>query len=194
MGEGGRVVLVELGLVEQRYRAVSEVLYDNASVTDVARRYGVARQTVHAWLRRYAQAGMAGLVDASSKPASCPHQMSPEVEARIVELRRAHPTWGPRTLLHQLAKAGVAPLPGRSSVHRALLRHGLVDPKRRRRRRGDYRRWERSAAMQLWQMDVMGPGDVGRRVGAQGGHRHRRPLAVLRVGDAGGPGDGQAGV
>ena len=38
-------MLVELGLVEQRYRAVLEVLNDEASVTDVARRYGVARQT-----------------------------------------------------------------------------------------------------------------------------------------------------
>jgi hypothetical protein len=31
-----------------------------------------------------------------------------------------------------------------------------VDPKKRKRRRSDYRRWERSRAMQLWQMDVMG--------------------------------------
>jgi transposase InsO family protein len=48
------------------------------------------------------------------------------------------------------------PLPGRSAVYRALIRHGLVDPKKRRRRREDYRRWERGRAMQLWQMDVMG--------------------------------------
>ena len=40
-------MLVELGLVEQRYRAVLEVLDDGATVVDVARRYGVARQTVH---------------------------------------------------------------------------------------------------------------------------------------------------
>jgi hypothetical protein len=39
-------VLVELGVVEQRYRAVLEVLDEGATVTDVARRYGVARQTV----------------------------------------------------------------------------------------------------------------------------------------------------
>jgi len=43
-------VLVELNVVEQRYQAVLEVLNDGASVTDVARRYGVARQTVHEWL------------------------------------------------------------------------------------------------------------------------------------------------
>jgi len=50
-------MLVELGLVEQRYKAVLEVLNDGASVTDVARRYEVGRQTVHKWLRRYATDG-----------------------------------------------------------------------------------------------------------------------------------------
>ena len=54
-------MLVELGLVEQRYQAVLEVLSDGATVTDVARRYGVARQTVHEWLRRYAAAGPGGV-------------------------------------------------------------------------------------------------------------------------------------
>ena len=53
-------MLVELGLVEQRYQAVLEVLNDGATVTDVARRYGVARQTVHEWLRKYAAEGLGG--------------------------------------------------------------------------------------------------------------------------------------
>ncbi|HVL03696.1 MAG TPA: helix-turn-helix domain-containing protein, partial [Acidimicrobiales bacterium] len=114
-------MLVELGLVEQRYAAVREVL-EGATVVDVARRNGVARQTVHDWLRKYATGGMVALVDRSSKPASCAHQMAPAVEARVVELRRAHPGWGPRTILHRLGTEGVDPLPGRSSVHRALVR------------------------------------------------------------------------
>ncbi len=62
-------MLVELGAVEQRHRAVLEVL-DGASVTDVARRNGVARQTVHAWLRRYANQGIKGLIDQPSRPQS----------------------------------------------------------------------------------------------------------------------------
>ena len=41
-------------------------------------------------------------------------------------------------------------------MYRALLRHGLVEPAKRRRRREDYRRWERGRSMELWQMDVMG--------------------------------------
>lgn len=44
-------MLVDVGGVERRYQAVLEVL-QRASVVDVARRYGVARQTVHVWLRR----------------------------------------------------------------------------------------------------------------------------------------------
>ena len=148
-------MLVELGLVEQRYKAVCEVL-DGATVTDVARRNGVVRQTVHEWLRRYATGGLAGLADGSSKPQSCPHQMAPEVEAAILELRRAHPGWGPRTIGHRLERDGVEAVPGRSSIYRCLVRHGLITPEARRKRRSDYKRWERSRAMELWQMDIVG--------------------------------------
>jgi transposase len=143
-------------VVEQRYQAVLEVLNDGALVGDVARRRGVARQTVHDWLRRYAAGGLAGLADKSSRPLSCPHQMAPAVEARIVELRRAHPGWGPRTILFWLERDGVAPLPGRTSVERCLVRHGLVNPQARKRKRSDCKRWERDRAMELWQMDIVG--------------------------------------
>jgi transposase InsO family protein len=148
-------VLIELGVVEQRHKAVLEVM-EGLPVTEVAGRYGVTRQTVHRWLRWYARGGIAALADGSHRPATCPHRMAPEVEARIVALRSEHPGWGPRTLLHYLAREGLSPLPGRSSVHRCLLRHGLIEPQKRRRKREDYRRWERLRAMELWQMDVMG--------------------------------------
>jgi transposase InsO family protein len=149
-------VLVELGLVEQRYQAVLEVINDGATVTDVARRNGVARQTVHEWLRKYAARGLAGLVDLPSKPLSCPHQMDPVVEARIVGLRREHPGWGPRTIENRLGREGVVSVPGRTSIYRCLIRHQLITPQARRRKRSDYKRWERARAMELWQMDIVG--------------------------------------
>ena len=144
--------MVELGVVEQRYAVVLEVQRDGASVTDVAVRFGVTCQSVHRWLRRYAQRGLSGLADASLRPNSCPHQMAPVA----VKLRREHPGWGPRTFVFQLEARGVDPLPGRSSVYRCLVCHGLTEPQARRRRRADYRRWERARAMELWQMDVVG--------------------------------------
>ena len=148
-------MLVELGLVEQRLKAVHEVL-DGASVVDVAERYGVVRQTVHTWLKSYASDGMAGLVDKTSRPEACPHQMPAVMEARIVELRRAHPRVGPAADLGSARPRRCHGLPGRSSVYRCLVRHGLIDPQARKRRKSDYKRWERSRAMELWQMDIVG--------------------------------------
>ena len=60
-------MLVELSVVEQRYSAVRDVI-GGLSVSEVARMNGVTRQTVHRWLRRYANDGMAGLVNTSNKP------------------------------------------------------------------------------------------------------------------------------
>ena len=147
-------MLVELSMVEQRYDAVREVL-DGATVTDVATRYGVDRRTLHRWLVRYASEGLGALADRSSRPDRCPHQIPPEVEARIVELRRTHPGWGPRTILNKLRRE-LEVVPSRSAIYRCLVRHRLIQPKPRRRRRDDYKRWERSRSMELWQLDVLG--------------------------------------
>jgi len=129
-------VLVELGVVEQRYRAVLEVLEEGVPVTEVARRHGGARQPVHEWLARYAAGGLGGLADRSPRPGSCPHQMPAGVEARIAGMRRDHPGWGHPESGGSL---GVRPL-GRSAVYRTLIHRGLLDPKGRKLRREDYRR------------------------------------------------------
>ncbi|MFF2519078.1 IS481 family transposase [Streptomyces sp. NPDC058086] len=144
-----------MSVVEQRYHAVMEVAA-GVPVTQVAARYGVSRQSVHAWVRKYGQSGLAGLADRSHRPASCPHRIAGEVEAVVCELRRRHPGWGPRRLVHELERRGITPVPSRATVYRVLVRNGLVEPGVRRRRRSDYRRWERSAAMELWQMDIVG--------------------------------------
>jgi transposase InsO family protein len=148
-------VLVELSVMEQRYHAVIAVVQDGCQVTEVARRLGVARQSVHNWIARYEAGGLAALADRSHRPHGCAHQISPELEAMICELRRKHPGWGPRRIEYQLAKQGVQPLPSQSSIYRCLRRHKLIALRRRKKRRDEFRRWERDRPMQLWQMDVM---------------------------------------
>ncbi len=148
-------MLVELSIVEQRYHAVMEVI-SGAPVTEVARRYGVSRQAVHLWLGKYQKEGLAGLVDHSHRPRFQPRQLDAGIEAMICQLRGAHPRWGPRRLAFELGKANVNPVPSRSTVYRVLVRRGLVPARKRKRRRQDYKRWQRDAPMQLWQMDITG--------------------------------------
>jgi transposase InsO family protein len=149
------LALVELSVVEQRYRAVLEVAA-GVRVTEVAGRFGVSRQSVHAWVRRYESSGLAGLSDRSRRPKSSPGQVCPEVEAVVCEMRREHPRWGPVRISHELAQAAVSPVPSRMSVYRVLVRHGLIEPGPRKRPRDSYLRWERDEPMALWQLDIVG--------------------------------------
>ncbi|WP_183517657.1 IS481 family transposase [Mycolicibacterium sp. BK634] len=146
----------ELSVAEQRYQAVLAVISDGLSISQVASKVGVSRQTLHAWLARYEAQGLEGLIDRSHRPASCPHQMPAEVEATVLELRRSRPYWGPRRLVFELGKRGVTPLPSESAVYRALVRAAMIDPQARDRRSRKWKRWERGTAMELWQMDVVG--------------------------------------
>jgi transposase InsO family protein len=146
----------EMSVAEQRYRAVLAVISDGETVTDVAARFGVSRQTVHAWLAKYEAGGLEGLGDRSHRPRSCPHQMPAPVEAAVAELRRAHPSWGPRRLAFEAGKGGIVPVPSESAVYRALVRLNLIGPAARRPRDRRWKRWERGAPMELWQMDVVG--------------------------------------
>ena len=145
-------MLWELSVAEQRYRAVLEVGL-GVSVTEVAKRYGVSRQSVHTWLVRYRQEGIAGLEDRSHQVHHHPWRIPADVEELICELRRGDPKWGPRRLVFEMGRRGFAQVT-RSTVYRTLVRNGLVEPKSRRRRRKDYRRWERGTPMELWQLDV----------------------------------------
>ena len=87
------MALVELSVVEQRYRAVLEVAA-GVPVLEVAARSGVSRQSVHAWIRRYEQGGLGALADRPRRPDTCPHQVSADIEAAVCEMRREHPAVG----------------------------------------------------------------------------------------------------
>jgi transposase len=111
-------MLRELNVVEQRYRAVLEVLA-GIPVVEVAERFGVARQTVHRWMARYETDGIEGLADRSHAPKAHPWRIAADVEAVICELRRAHRRWGPRRLVSGRVAVDGLPGPGALSADRA---------------------------------------------------------------------------
>src|SRR5256885_17179635 len=80
-------------------------------------------------------------------------QMLAVVEAKVLEMRRAHPYWGAHRLALELARKGGEPAPLKSAVDRTLVRAGVIDPLQRQRRREAWKRWERAAPMGLWQRD-----------------------------------------
>lgn len=140
--------------------AVRAVLGGQSGV-DVAFQVGVSRSTLHRWIGRYLEGAVAGLVDRSHRPASCPHQVDGLVEAGVAEIRRKHPRWGATRIRLELLRrlpptwpAGIDP-PSARTVNRILLRQGLVIARPRKRPRDSFVRFERDAPMQLWAIDIV---------------------------------------
>ena len=115
--------------------------------------FEISRPTGYEWLRRYRASGIAGVVEKSRRPLSSPRQTAAEIEERIVELRQQRPDWGARKLQVLLAREKIH-LPV-ITVHRILLRRGLVRPQDQFRTAVE--RFERRAPNQLWQMDFKSP-------------------------------------
>jgi transposase InsO family protein len=47
-------------------------------------------------------------------------------------------------------------VPGTATINRILIKLGLVQPRKRKRPKDSYQRWERPGPMQLWQFDIVG--------------------------------------
>ena len=155
MGRPG-LALVVLSVVEQRLDAVRAVLA-GATVAEVAAATGVSRSTLHRWIGRYLAGNVAGLADRSHRPVWCPHQAPAAVEVLVAEMRRKHPRWGSKRIRMQLLRIPVPGMvvPSARTINRILLRHGLAQPRPRKRPRDSFVRFERPGPMQLWQVDIV---------------------------------------
>ena len=67
------------------------------SKNEVARQFRVSRPTVAKYVRRYAEAGLPGLEDRSSKPRNSPRLTPPRLVKAICKLRRKR-GWGPHRI------------------------------------------------------------------------------------------------
>ena len=125
----------ETSVMDQKVLFVSECLRGEEPMTVLCERYGISRQTGYVLKRRYLSEGPAGLEERSRAPHSHPRATSAQAVARLIELRKRKPYWGPKKLLRVLADEGLgAGLPARSTASEILRREGLSQPRRRRRR------------------------------------------------------------
>jgi transposase InsO family protein len=129
-------------------------------MTELCVRFGISRKTGYKLIARYAAEGAAGLEDRSHAPHHCPHRIGSEVEAALLEVRRAHPSWGPKKLVAYLApRRPDLVLPAPSTAGALLERNGLITPRKRRVARSPLPRPERrsaEAANTMWSIDFKG--------------------------------------
>jgi len=127
------------GVVEKRKQFVAEYESEQWTMTELCRRYGITRPTGYAVLQRYAERGEAGLEEGSRAARWHPNQTAAEIEEQVLELRREHMRWGPRTLKARLQRLHPeVSWPAASTIGSLLEREGLTRHRPKRRKVAPY--------------------------------------------------------
>jgi hypothetical protein len=130
------------------------------------------------WIKRYREAGLAGICERSRRLRTFPAQTPWQQEEWVIALRLQYPDWGARKLGVVLGRDGVKLT--RSTIHRILLRYDLV--RDRDRDPQAVKRFERERPNELWQMDFKGPKNWPHAVGPLSViDDHSRYLVALRA-------------
>jgi transposase InsO family protein len=126
-------------VMEERTRFVLEHERGLYTMTELCEIYNIARETGYYWLRRYQQGGLEALQDRDRAPERHPNQTPERIEEAVLQLRRAHMSWGPRKLKRVLQRETPRTLwPAASTMGAMLAREGLVVPRKKRRRAPPY--------------------------------------------------------
>ena len=156
--------------MSQRREFVALAGAEGANVSELCRRFSISRRVAYKWINRHRVEGAAGLADRSRRPRRSPGQTPEAVEAKVLELRSAHPAWGGRKLRRRLVDLGQEAVPAASTITEILRRRGRLEEAEAAKHKASTR-FEHAAPNDLWQMDFKGHFALGQ------GRCH--PLTVL---------------
>jgi transposase InsO family protein len=135
---------------------IAAVVLEGRAVSEVVTAYGVSRSWVYELVARYRAEGEAGFEPRSRRPNRSPTATEPAVVALICEMRVR--------LAAQGLDAGADTIAWHlerdhhlrrhpATIHRILVRAGLVVPAPKKRPKASYRRFEAQLANECWQSD-----------------------------------------
>jgi transposase len=94
------------------------------------RKFGIHRNTIRTWLRRYEEEGINGLLDKRKGPKNIHHKTPEAVEQQVIAMRSRAPCYGSKRI-----KLFFNPSCGKSAIERIIKQNGLT-----RRRRKKYQK------------------------------------------------------
>ena len=145
--------------MEERMKFVWACRQGDEPLSALCRRFEISRPTAYKWMGRYEALGLDGLADRSRAPRHHPNALDEKTREMILDLRQAHPTWGPRKLRVVLERQYPRKSwPAASTIGEFLGRQGLSVPRKRRRRveRDPHPLTEGLLPNDLWGIDFKG--------------------------------------
>lgn len=130
---------------------------ERLDVRATCRELGISRPTFYKYAARFAETGLDGLFERSRRPRSSPTQTPAAVEDRICWWRKTlgDDGWdnGAQSIAYRMARAGEDP-PSVRTIHRVLVRRGLVEPAPDKRPRSSYQSFSFARTNDCWQTDA----------------------------------------
>lgn len=151
----------ETCVMEQKKAFIQEYLTGKGNLKALCEKYGISEKTGHKWKNRFLEHGYEGLIDQSRAPENSPTQLDEDTVIRLIRLRTAHPTWGPKKLAVLYKKAyPQTNVPSESSIYRVLGKAGLIKKRRIRHVENDTARLRNripaSQPNDVWTVDFKG--------------------------------------
>ena len=143
--------------METKYAAMFAVVgAGEESVTGLCARLGISRKSFYKYRDRFQAEGLDGLRPRSRQPKSSPRRTSAAMTELIVAARATlrQEGWdnGALSVRNRLLRDGHRP-PAWRTIHRVLVRAGLVQPQPAKKPRSAWRRFEFPAPDDCWQID-----------------------------------------
>jgi transposase InsO family protein len=144
-------------IIGRRHEFVTLALAGGVSMVELCRRFGISRKTGYKWRGRFVAEGAPAMIDRPQDRRRAGQQTAARTEAKVLALRRRHPTWGPRKLHRRLLDLGhdAGTLPAVSTFGRILRRAGCIRAVATAQHQ-PLQRFSRPEPNQLWQMDFKG--------------------------------------
>ena len=149
----------ESSIMDQRREFIQQMLMREKPFKQLCADFGISEKTGYKWKHRFEEEGEIGLYDQSRAPNTKPNALSEDIIICIVNLKIAHPTWGPKKIqaLYCRIKQETVSL---SSVKRILDKVHLVKKQRVRKADTDSSRLRRHIQAEqpndVWAIDFKG--------------------------------------
>ena len=136
---------------------VASVVSQGLGVRATAQKYGISPAWVSTLVSRYRAEGPTAFEPRSKRPHANPKATPPEVEDRIIELRKElldlGTDAGADTIHTHLEREGLT-APSISTIQRILTRRGFVTPAPKKRPKSSYIRFAAELPNECWQSDM----------------------------------------
>ncbi len=145
-------------IVNLRTAFVLKTYDSNVVFQDLCEEYGISTKTGYKWKQRFEENGLGGLHDQSRRPKRHPNELSEAEICEIVRIKMAHRSWGPRKV-REVYRRTHGEASSESSFKRILDKAGLVNKRRKRKRRENQRLIHQipaKAPNDIWTVDFKG--------------------------------------